>query len=180
VTVDDDLHAEIGEARAVLDWVNEQLVMFAPPRQQLGRYIAPGRVLGIPRRGRMVKIGEVWHLGVFLVGSDRTLFCAGDTVRSEGSVIISHNSAYRAERGEYAYAAFRAGYGPGTVVHFGATPIGLDAESLVTSNGPLFVRGCHTFVRWRRSVGDDQAVLLKDYMVERMGLLMNPPAGSTD
>jgi hypothetical protein len=180
VTDDDDVPAAINEARAVLSWVYEQLVTFASPRQQLGRYIAPSRVLGFPRRGRMVKIGEVWHLGVFLVGSDGTLFSAGDTVRSEGSVIVSHNSAYRAERGEYAHAAFRAGFLPGAVVHFGATPIRLDVESLVTSSGPLFARGRNAFVRWRRGVADEQAVVFDEYMVERMSLLPNRPARSTD
>lgn len=180
MTDEDDALAAITEARAVLSWVYEQLVTFNAPREYLGKYIAPSRVLGFPRRGRMVKIDEVWRLGVFLVGSDGALYSAGDTVRSEGSAITSHNSAYRAERGEYAHAAFRAGYVPGTIVNFGASPISLEAGSLATSTSPLFVRGRHTLVRWRRGVGDDQAVLFNEYMSERISLLVNPPAGSTD
>lgn len=176
---EDDALAAISEARAVLGWVYEQLVTLKAPREQLGEYTAPSRVLGFPRRARMAKSDEVWHLGVFLVGSDGTLLRAGDTVRSEAAVLTTHNSAYRAERSELADAAFRAGYKPGTVVNFGASRIGLDLESLATSNGPLFAQGRNTLVRWRRGVGDDQAVLLKEYLVERLGLLLNPPLGST-
>lgn len=175
-----DALAAITEARAVLGWVHEQLVMLEAPREHLGQYIAPSRVLGLPRRARMVKIDEVWHLGVLLVGSNGTLYRAGDTVRSEAAVLTTHNSAYRAERSELADAAFRAGYKPGTVVNFGASRIGLDGESLANSNGPLFAQGRKTLVRWRRGIGDDQAVLFKEYLVERLGLLLNPPVGSTD
>lgn len=180
MTNEDDALAALNETRAVLSWVHEQLVTSNPPLEQLGEYIAPSLVLGLPRRGRFVRLGEVWRLGVFLVGSDGALFRAGETVRSESAVLTSHNSAYRAERGEYAHAAFRAGYTPGTVVNFGATRIELDVDSLVTSTGPLFVRGRNAFVRWRKGVVDDQAMLFNEYMVERMGLLLNPPAGSTD
>ncbi len=168
------------QARAVLEWVHEQLMSANPAREQLGEYIAPRRVLGLPRRGRFVKLDEVWHLGVFLVGRDGTLFCAGDTVRAEVVELTSHNSAYKAERREFADAAFRARYKPGTVVNFGASRIGMDVESLATSTGPLFTRGRNVFVRWRRGVDDDQAVLFNEYMVERLGLLLNPPPGSTD
>lgn len=179
MTDDDDAIAAISQAHVVLSWVYEQLVTSNLPLEQLGEYIAPNRVLGLPRRGRFAKLGEVWRLGVFLVGSDGALFRAGETVRSESAVLTSHNSAYRAERGEYAHAAFRAGYKPGTVVNFGATRIELDVDSLATSTGPLFVRGRNAFVRWSKGVVDDQAVLFNEYMAERMGLLLNPPAGST-
>lgn len=180
MTDKDDALGALTEARAVLTWVHEQLVTANPPLEQLAEYSAPRRVLGLPRRGRFVKLGEVWHLGVFLVGRDATLFSAGDTVRAEVVELTSHNSAYKAERRDYADAAFRAGYTPGTVVNFGASPIRLDADSLATATGPLFVRGPDTYVRWRRGVADDQAVSFNEYMVERLGLLLNPPPGSTD
>lgn len=177
---EDDVQAALEETRTVLSWIHEQLVTSNLPLEQLGEYIPPRLVLGLPRRGRFVRLGEVWRLGVSLVGSDGALFSAGETVRSESAVLTSHNSAYRAERGEYAHAAFRAGYTPGTVVNFGATRIELDVEPLATLTGTLFVRGRNAFVRWRRGVVDDQAMLFNEYMVERMGLLLNPPAGSTD
>jgi hypothetical protein len=180
VTDKDDALEALTEARAVLARVYEQLVTANPPLEQLAEYRSPSRVLGLPRGGRFVKLGEVWHLGVFLVGRDGTLFCAGDTVRAEVVELTSHNSAYKAERREFADAAFRARYKPGTVVNFGASRIGLDVESLATSTGPLFTRGRNVFVRWRRGVADDQAVVFNEYMVERLGLLLNPPPGSTD
>ncbi|MCF8546620.1 MAG: hypothetical protein K9G02_01715 [Microbacteriaceae bacterium] len=177
---EDDVQAALEETRTVLSWIHEQLVASNLPLEQLGEYIAPSLVLGLPRRGRFVKIGEVWRLGVFLVGKEGTLFRAGETVRSESVQIASHNSAYKAERSEYAYAAFRAGYKPGTVVNFGASRINIDVESFASGTGPLFVRGRSTFVRWRRGIADDEAVLFKENMIERLGLLVNPPAGSTD
>jgi hypothetical protein len=180
VTAEDDALASFSETRAVLSWVLTQLVTFKPPFEQLGDYIAPSKFLGIQRRGRMMKIGEVWHLGVFLMGTDGTLFRAGETIRSEDSFHAGHNSAYKVERREYANAAFRAGYAPGTVVNFNTARISLDIESLATPTGPLFVRGRNVYVRWRTGAADDEAVLFKDYMAERLELLLNPPAGATN
>ena len=180
MTAKDDAIAAISEARAVFSWVYEQLVTSNLPLEQLGEYIAPSLVLGLPRRGRFVKLGEVWRLGVFLVGKEGTLFRAGETVRSESVPLTSHNSAYKAERSEYAHAAFRAGYKPGTVVNFGASRITIDVESFASGTGPLFARGRNTFVRWRRGAADDEAVLFKEHVIERLDLLRNPPALSTD
>lgn len=180
MTTDDDALAAFKETRAVLSWVLTQLVTFKPPFEQLGDYVAPSTFLGIKRRARMMKVGEVWHLGVFLLGTDGTLFRAGETVRAEDALHSGHNSAYKAERREFANAAFRAGYKPGTVVNFGVSRINLDVDSMHTPDGPLFVRGPHAFVRWRTGAADDEAVLFKDYMAERLELLLNPPAGATD
>jgi len=180
VSNEEDALAAFKETRAVLSWVLTQLVTFKPPFEQLGDYIEPSKFLGIQRRGRMMKVGEVWHLGVFLMGTDGTLFRAGDTVRTEDALHTEHNSAYKAERREYAHAAFRAGYKPGTVVNFGVSRINLDVESLSTPTGPLFVRGRNAYVRWRSGAADDEAVLFKDYMAERLELLLNPPVGATD
>jgi hypothetical protein len=180
VSTDDDALAAFKETRAVLSWVLTQLVTFKPPFEQLGDYVGPSKFLGIQRRARMMKVGEVWHLGVFLMGTDGTLFRAGDTVRAEDALHTEHNSAYKAERRELAHAAFRAGYKPGTVVNFGVSRINLDVDSLNTPTGPLFVRGRNAFVRWRSGAADDEAVPFKDYMAERLELLLNPPAGATD
>jgi len=108
------------------------------------------------------------------------LFRAGETVRAENLPHTEHNSAYKAERREIAYAAFRAGYKPGTVVNFGASRINIDAESFASGTGPLFVRDRNIFVRWRTGAPDVEAVLLNDYVAERLGLLLSPPGGSTD
>jgi hypothetical protein len=180
VSTDEELLAALGEARAVLDWARTQIVTLSPPSEQLAELLVPNRFLGIQRSGRLRRLGEVWRLGIFLMDANGDIFRAGETVRSENSPHTDHNSAYKAERREIAYAAFRAGYIPGTVVNFGASRINMDVESFASGTGPLFVRDGNIFVRWLTGAPDVEAVVLKDYVAERLDLLLNPLVGSTD
>jgi hypothetical protein len=180
VSTDDDAVAALDEARAVLATVHAQLVTHSPPSEQLAELIVPNAFLGIKRSGRLKRAGEVWHLGIFLMDASGTLFRAGETVRAEDIPHTEHNSAYKAERREIAYAAFKAGYAPGAVVNFGATRIDLDSASRSDTTGPMFVRGPDVFVRWRSGAADAEAVLFKDYLAERLDLLLNPPKGSAN
>jgi len=180
VSTEDEVLAALDEARAVLRSTRTQLVTLSPPSEQLAELIIPNNFLGIQRSGRLRPRGEVWRLGIFLMDADGDLFRVGETVRAENLPHTVHNSAYKAERREIAYAVFRAGYTTGTVVNFGASRIGIDVESFASGTGPLFARGRNTFVRWRSRAPDAEAVLLKDYVAERLALLLNPPAGSTD
>lgn len=180
MTTEDDAQAAITEARDVLSQVHKQLLNFAPPTEQLANIIVPKQLFGIQRRGRLTQAGEVWHLGIFLIDTTGTLFRAGETVRSENMAHTDHNSAYKTLRREYSYAVFRAGYPAGTVVNFGATRIDIDEHSLRVPAGPLFVRGHHTFVRWRSGAPDAEAVPLSEYLAERLNLLVKPPTRSTD
>ena len=177
---ENDVPAALDETRAVLRWVHAQLIKLAPPSEQLAELIVPNKLLGIRRSGRLKRRGEVWRLGIFLMDANGDLFRAGETVRAESLPHTDHNSAYKAERREIAYAAFRAGYSAGTVVNFGASRINIDAESFASGTSPLFVRDRNIFVRWRSGAPDAQAVVLKDYVTERLDLLLNPPVGSTD
>ena len=176
---EDDVLAALDEARAVISSTRAQLVTLSPPSEQLAELVVPNKLFGFQRTGRLRRRGEVWHLGIFLMDANGDLFRAGETVRAENLPHTEHNSAYKAERREIAYAAFRAGYAAGTVVNFGASRIGIDVESFASGNGPLFARGRNTFVRWRSGAPDAEAVLLKDYVAERLDLLLNPPAGTT-
>lgn len=176
----DDVLAAVDEACVILGSARTQLVTISPPSEQLAELLVPNRFLGIQRSGHLRRLGEVWRLGIFLMDANGDLFRAGETVRAENLPHTEHNSAYKAERREIAYAAFRAGYKPGTVVNFGASRINIDAESFASGTGPLFVRDRNIFVRWRTGAPDVEAVLLKDYVAERLGLLLNPPGGSTD
>jgi hypothetical protein len=180
VSTEDDTRAALDEARAVIDRVRTQLVAFSPPTEQLADIIVPKPLLGIQRRGRLKKAGEVWHLGIFLMDADANLYRAGETVRSQDMPHTDHNSAYKAERREFAYAVYRAGYPAGSIVNFGVTRIDVDGELLTNPSSPLFIRGRHTFVRWRSGAPDAEAVLFTDYLNERLGLLLNPPVGSTE
>ncbi len=176
----EDRLAALDDARAVLNSVHAQLVTHSPPSEQLARLITPNAFLGIQRSGRLKRLGEVWHLGIFLMDADGNLYRAGETVRAENIPHTEHNSAYKAERRQIAYAAFKAGYSPGTVVNFGATRIDLDSGSLSHATSPVFVRGRDVFVRWRSGAPDAEAVLLNVYVTERLDLLLNPPKGSAN
>ena len=180
MSTDDDAVAALDEARVVLNSVHAQLVTHSPPSEQLAGLITPNAFLGIQRSGRLKRAGEVWHLGIFLMDADGNLYRAGETVRAEDIPHTEHNSAYKAERRQIAYAAFKAGYSPGTVVNFGATRIDLDSGSLSHATSPVFVRGRDAFVRWRSGAPDVEAVLFKDYLAERLNLLLNPPKGSAN
>jgi hypothetical protein len=180
VSTEDDVRAALDEAHAVVRRVQTQLVQHSPPSEHLAEIVGPRSLLGIQRSGRLRRVGEVWRLGIFLMDADGNLFRAGETVRSENTPHIEHNSAYKAERREYAYAAFRAGFEMGAVVNFGASRIHLDIESLTTEEGSLFVRGRHVLVRWRSGVSENESVQFTDYLAERLELLRNPPKGATD
>ena len=177
---EDDVLAALDGAQDVLRWVLTQLVTLSPPSEQLAELIVPKTLFGIQRSGRLRQRGEVWRLGIFLADANGSLFRAGETVRAENSPHIEHNSPYKAERRQIAYAAFRAGYSTGTVVNFGASRINMDVESLAGGTGPLFIRGRDVAVRWRNGAPDSEAVLFKDYVFERLELLLNPPLGATD
>lgn len=180
MSTDDDAVAALDEARAVLNSVHAQLVTHSPPTEQLAELVVPNAFLGIQRSGRLKRLGEVWHLGIFLMDADGNLYRAGETVRAEDIPHTEHNSAYKAERRQIAYAAFKAGYSPGTVVNFGAARIDLDSGSLSHATSAVFVRGRDVFVRWRSGAADAEAVLFKDYAAERLDLLLNPPKSSTN
>lgn len=176
---EDDAQDALDEARSVLNWARTQLVTGSPPSEQLAELIMPNRFLGVPRRGRLRRVGEVWNLGIFLMDADGRFFVRGETVRAANVPHTNHNSAYKAERREIEYSAFKAGFLPGTVVNFGTSRIDVAGDLVSTSNGTLFVRGRDVAVRWRRGALDSDAVLLKDYVAERVDLLLNPPKGAT-
>lgn len=178
MSTEEDVLAALEETRAVLSWVRGELVTHSPPSEQLADLIVPKRFMGVQRSGRLRRAGEVWRLGIFLMDANGNLFRAGETVRAENLPHTDHNSAYKAERREIAYSAFRAGYSPGTVVNFRAARIDVNGDSLSSPTGPLFARGRNAAVRWRTGAPDVEAVLLKDYVAERLDLLLNPPKGS--
>lgn len=179
MSTEDNARGALDEAREILSWARTQLVTLSPPVEQLAELVVPHSFLGIHCSGRLKRVGQVWNLGIFLMDADGNLLRKGETVRAENMPHTNHNSAYKAERREIAYAAFRAGYSPGTVVNFGTSRIDVEGDVFPTPNGPLFVRGSDVVVRWRRGALDAEAVLLKDYLVERVDLLLNPPKGAT-
>lgn len=172
--------ATFKQIRAVISWVLESLRNYGPPMEQLGDFVPAKKVLGIQRRAKMLHMGEVWHLGVFLLNSDGGLFEAGSSTRAVAPGHPGHVSVSQEERREQRDAAFRGGFPEGSVVNFGAKALYLDVDFLRKSTGNLFVKNGQPYVRWRPGASDDEAMPFKDYMAERLELLINPPAGATD
>lgn len=175
----DDL-AAFGEIRSVLSWVVTQLVRFEPPLEQLGDFVPSSAFMGFTRRAKMLNLGEVWRLGIFLIDREGALLRTGESTRVAETSHIAHMSSYRAERHQLMDAAFRGGFPAGSVVNFNTRPVLLDLDYLAKPGSPLFTRGPHAYVRWRTGASDDEAMLFSDYMAERLELLINPPRGATD
>lgn len=166
--------------RQVLAWSLRQLDIHEVPKEHLAEFIPASRVLGFDRRAKLVPVGEVWHLGVFLMNAQGVLFEYGSSTRAVPPGHPGHVSISQEQRREYRDAAFRSGFAEGAVVNFDAKDIDLDIEHLRKSTGGLFVKDGNALVRWRSGVNDDEAMPFETYMAERVELLVNPPTRSTD
>jgi hypothetical protein len=175
VDVDSADIAAFKEIRSVLSWVLTQVRSFHPEQEELADYLPRSRFLGIPTRAKMVRVGSVWRLGVFLLSDDGLLFQAGEVTRVAEPPHPGHVSAYREERREFMEAALRGGFSVGEVVNFNTFRITLDMDELRQTRRPLFISGPHAYVRWREGAPDSDALLFKNYMAERLELLLNPP-----
>jgi len=145
------------------------------PREHLGEWVQPRRVLGIARAPRVVPRGGAWHLGVLLL-TDDVLCATGEIVRAREQVRRGFTAESQRERDALAGAAFRGGFAEGEVVHVGWQPIDLDALARGEASGPVwFVEGMPR-VRWNSAGG---SIALEGYVAERVELLRHPPAGAT-
>lgn len=124
----------------------------------LAEFVPAGtRFKVLPRPATMRPIGEVWRLGLLLLGTEfgvgpeaaagkapqhgnaagaeqlptTRLWGVGRATRAAERGRPGYQSASREERREIAAAALRGGYAIGTPVNFEARPLPLDAEGLL-------------------------------------------------
>lgn len=147
---------------------DEALAMFVPSRQ----------VLLFTRKARMVPLGRVWRLGVFLLARDGTLHATGSITRAVAPGYPGYQSVSAESRREHRAAAFRGPFQAGEPVNFDASVIELDVASLRSSADPLFLRDDTPLVRWSPTAGDEAAVPFDAYLEDRVSLLLNPPEGA--
>jgi hypothetical protein len=160
--------------------IEEQLaaarVRLAPaPREALGRWHTPRRLLGIPRPARLEQAGTAWHLGVLLL-TDDALLATGDIIRAREEARRGFTAESQRERAAIAAAAFRGGFAEGQAVHIGWEQVDLDAVARGAASGPLTFRDGTASVRWSAGGG---FVPLARYLDERIALLLQPPQGAT-
>jgi len=164
--------------RARLDGARSSLEAAAARDEALAEYVpAQRRLLVFTKEAVMVPRGRVWRLGVFLLGRDGTLYQTGSLTRRQAPGRPAYQSVSAEERRAYRAAAFRGHFAEGESVNYGAHEIALEAESLRSSTGPLFLRDGEALVRWS-STAPDAVVEFGRYLDDRVGLLTNPPAGT--
>lgn len=158
---------------ALLDAARARLAAARAPRERLGEIVRP-RVLAGLRSPKIVPRGEVWRLGVLLVG-ERDAFAAGNVVRAGDPGRRGFASDAARIRAEVAAAAIRGGFGNGETVHLDWRPLDLSALDRGERVGPLALIEGIPSIRW--SPAADYAPL-GGYLDERIALLLHPPQGA--
>ncbi|WP_083403866.1 hypothetical protein [Curtobacterium sp. MCBA15_001] len=171
----------VTQARELLDAAARRLRDAAVPDEALGEYVEPKPVLGIRREPTMRSLGRVWRVGALLVGSSvetgGRVWATGTITRVTEPGRAQFQSVSAETRRAYRAAAVRGHFAAGDTVNHGAREVPLD-DSLVDGDGALFVDGDVPMVRWSPTAAT--AVPLADYLADRVGLLVDPPAGATD
>ncbi|MFT4213037.1 MAG: glutaminase [Microbacterium sp.] len=170
MSVREDIDGMLAAARARLVDV---------PREALGQWRAPKKVLGISRAPRLWPAGAAWHLGVLLL-TDDALLATGEIVRAREEVRRGFAAESQRERAEVAAAAFRGGFAEGQAVHIGWHEIDLDAVAVgpaaSAASAPLVMREDVVLVAWSPR---GALMPLARYLDEHVALAVDPPRGAT-
>jgi hypothetical protein len=168
----------IAHIHAVVRDAVDALAAAGARQEALAELVPPRRVMLIRREPVLRRIGSVWRLGVFLLDQDGVLRATGSLVRATPPGRPQGLARSVEERRALRAAAQRGGFRDGETVNFAAPPIGLEAETLRSSAGPLFLRDGRALVRWSAAAGDDAAREFGAYLGERVDLLAHPPEGA--
>lgn len=163
--------------RAITDAVG-RLTAEGVPDEALAAFVPPRRRFLLPRKARMVPLGRVWRLGVFLLDREGVLYQAGTTTRAVPPGHPGHAAVETEKRRVYRAAAHQGPFAPGETVNFHATVIDLDPESLRLAEGPLFLSDGGALVRWGPPGGHETAWPFDAYLAERIEFLAHPPEGA--
>ncbi|WOF22454.1 glutaminase [Microbacterium betulae] len=161
----DDLRALLDDARSRLADV---------PRESTGGLVEPGRVKrAIGVRPRIVRVGEVWRLGVLLLGDDG-VWATGEVLRAAEEVRRGYPAESQRRRAEVRAMAFRGGFAEGETFHIGWAPVDVAAVADGGDDGPLSWDHGTLMVRWSPA-GFFRP--LAPYLSEQIGLLRRPGDG---
>ncbi|GAA3026001.1 glutaminase [Microbacterium dextranolyticum] len=136
------------------------------PRERLGDWAAARRLFGFGRAPRIVPVGEVWHLGVLLIG-DEAVYATGEVLRARTEAPRGYTAEAQRARSERAAAAARGGFADGEVLHLGAEELDLAALARGEASGPLCLVDGVPHVRWSASGAPRP---LTDYLNEQLSL----------
>lgn len=154
---------------ALVAGVRTRLEAADAPRVRLGAWIAPRRVLGVPRAARLSPVASAWHLGAVLIGDDAA-WLTGEVVRAGDPGRRGYTAASQRRRAELALAALQGGFAEGEEVHVDWRPL-----DLADADAPVRVSESGLEIRWSPRAG---WMPLQTYLDERAALLIDPPAGA--
>ncbi len=143
------------------------------PRETLGVWHVPKKVLGLGGTPRIVSDGEAWHVGTLLI-ADGFVASVGEVSRVQDPGRRGYAAESARERAEIRAAALRGRIPEGAIVHLGWDVIDVDAVAAGGTSGPL-VGGDEPQIRWSTSGG---LMPLSAYLTERIDLLLAPPRGA--
>ena len=154
------------DLRALLDDARSRLA--DAPREWRGGFAEPGRVKrAVGARTKVVRLGEVWRLGVLLLGDDG-LWSTGEVLRAAEEVRRGYAAESQRQRAEVRAMAFRGGFAEGESFHIGWEPVDVAAVADGGDDGPLSWEGDTLMVRWSPA---GFLRPLAPYLSEQIGLL---------
>lgn len=151
-------------ASAVIDAARSRLA--GTPQERLGDWASARKLLGIGRAPRIVPVGEAWHVGVLLIGTD-AVAATGGVLRARAEVIRGFTAESQRARAAVAAAARRGGFAEGETLHIGWSPLDLAVVDAGGSSGPLSVAGGIPQIRWSAGAGIRP---LAEYLDEQLSL----------
>ena len=163
----------VDDAEALLNAARVRLAEADVPRERLGEVVRP-RVLTGLRSPKVVPRGDVWRVGVLLLG-DRDVYAAGNVVRAGDPGRRGFASDAARARAEVAAAATRGGFVDGETVHLDWKALDLSALARGEKIGPLALVSGTPSIRWSPAAG---LVPLAGYLDERLALILHPPQGA--
>lgn len=143
------------------------------PRETLGVWHVPKKVLGLGGTPRIVSDGEAWHVGALLI-ADGFVAAVGEISRVQDPGRRGYAAESARQRAEIRAAALRGRIPEGAIVHLGWGVLDLDAVAAGGTSGPL-VGGAEPMIRWSAGGG---LMPLAAYLTERIDLLLTPPRGA--
>ncbi|WP_298041545.1 glutaminase [uncultured Microbacterium sp.] len=118
------------------------------------------------RGHRIVKIGEVWHIGVLLL-TDEHVLATAEVLRAADAGRRGYTAESARARAARRELALKGGFAEGEVAHIGWSVIDMDAVDAGGESGPLAMRDGVAMVRWSGS----SWMPLAAYLDERIALM---------
>lgn len=138
------------------------------PRERLGAWRTPRKVLGFGADPRIETVGAAWHVGTLLI-TDDAVAAVGDVVRAQDPGRRGYAAESARERAMVRAAALRGKIPAGDVVHVGWEALDLAAVAAGGTSGPLLLARGTPMIRWSTA---GAPMPLANYLRERIDLLL--------